>query len=216
MIDLQQKEIIIWDWNGTLLNDAQFCVDCMNVVLLAHEIKSIDLNLYRKHFTFPVKDYYEAIGFDFDVVDFKIPAMEFINEYYSNISRANLHVDAVKTLSSLKKKGKLQYVLSAMEHGELIKSLTSKGIIDFFKDIQGIEDHYAHSKVEMGKKLMKKLNCELSKILMIGDTIHDFEVVNQLGIDCILVSNGHQSVERLKSVTDNIVDHLGQLTNFFG
>jgi len=214
MIKIQEKEIIIWDWNGTLLDDAQYCVDCMNVVLLEHEIQSINIDIYRKHFTFPVKDYYEAIGFDFNIVDFKVPAMQFIQGYYANISNTDLHGNAISTLSSMEKKGISQYVLSAMEHGELEKSLTSKGIIDFFEDIQGIEDHYAHSKVEMGVRLMEKLNCEPVKILMIGDTIHDFEVANQLGIDCILVSNGHQALDRLKSVTGNIVNHLDEITKF--
>ncbi len=27
------KQIIIWDWNGTLLNEVQMCVNCMNELL---------------------------------------------------------------------------------------------------------------------------------------------------------------------------------------
>ena len=45
----------------------------------------------------------------------------------------------------------------------------------------------------MPKKIVKELNLDLSKTLMIGDTIHDFEVANELGVQCLLVANGHQS-----------------------
>jgi len=85
MINFNKINNIIWDWNGTMLNDAQYCVTCMNKVLTKRDMRLIDISDYRTHFTFPVKDYYEAIGFNFKLEDFEVPAMEFINEYYGNI-----------------------------------------------------------------------------------------------------------------------------------
>jgi len=89
-MQISNKTTIIWDWNGTLLNDAELCVECMNKVLSKRNMQQIDVNDYRKLFTFPVVDYYNAIGFDFSKEDFEVPAMEFINQYYSNIGRADL------------------------------------------------------------------------------------------------------------------------------
>ena len=36
MIDLKKYTNIIWDWNGTLLDDAWLCVDVMNGMLKEH------------------------------------------------------------------------------------------------------------------------------------------------------------------------------------
>ena len=215
MQGLKHKTTIIWDWNGTLLNDAHFCVMCMNKVLIKRNIPQIDIDQYRNFFTFPVKKYYEAIGFDFEKENFEVPAMEFINQYYSHLSEADLHPCATDVLEFFKKSGTKQLVLSAMEHENLIVSLTDKGIINFFDEISGINDHYAHSKLEMGIDLIKKAGVSVDKTLMIGDTLHDLEVASGLGIDCILVANGHQSKERLLKETPNVFSKLEDVTNLF-
>ena len=49
---------------------------------------------------------------------------------------------------------------------------------------------------------------------MIGDTIHDYEVAHNLEIDCLLISSGHQSHERLATVTSNIISELSELKMF--
>jgi len=215
MIKFNNTKTIIWDWNGTLLNDADYCVICMNKVLKKRNIQQINIEQYRTHFTFPVKDYYEAIGFDFEKEDFEIPAMEFINEYYEHLNKADLHKCVFDILDFFKQQGYKQLVLSAMEHENLINSLTEKGIINYFEDIQGIDDHYAISKLEMGRKLMKQLNIDPDTTIMVGDTTHDLEVAAGLGIGCILVSGGHQSEERLISATSKVISKLGDITDYF-
>lgn len=40
---------------------------------------------------------------------------------------------------------------------------------------------------------------------MIGDTIHDFEVAEKLGINCLILADGHQSVERVKKVAPHVL-----------
>jgi len=212
---VKNKKIIIWDWNGTMLNDAELCVACMNTVLRKYQIEEIDVVKYRSTFTFPVKDYYEAIGFDFEKIDFEIPAMEFIVQYYTKIGEADLHKDTVDVLKLFKEKGLKQFALSAMEHNNLVSSLTDKGIIKFFENVSGINNHYAHSKLEMGQEMMKSLSVESKDILMIGDTIHDFEVAQRLDIDCVLVSNGHQSKERLLEATPFVVSSLLEIAEYF-
>ncbi|NQU33405.1 MAG: HAD family hydrolase [Bacteroidetes bacterium] len=212
---MKNKKIIIWDWNGTMLNDAELCVACMNTVLRKYQIEEIDVVKYRSTFTFPVKDYYEAIGFDFEKIDFEIPAMEFIVQYYTKIGEADLHKDTVDVLKLFKEKGLKQFALSAMEHNNLVSSLTDKGIIKFFENVSGINNHYAHSKLEMGQEMMKSLSVESKDILMIGDTIHDFEVAQRLDIDCVLVSNGHQSKERLLEATPFVVSSLLEIAEYF-
>ncbi len=51
------KKVIIWDWNGTLLNDTDICVSCMNRVLKKRGLELLDVQRYREIFNFPVKIY---------------------------------------------------------------------------------------------------------------------------------------------------------------
>lgn len=202
------KKAIIWDWNGTLLDDTDICVRCMNLVLEKRGLELLNRKRYREIFTFPVKDYYLKAGIDFKKEAFEIPATEFINLYYKNLYAANLFPCAEDVLANFKNKGYFQAVLSAMEHDSLEESLKNKGILSYFEIITGINDHYAHSKLEIGKELVDSIPFKKNEMLMIGDTLHDFEVANELGIECVLVANGHQSHERLLKKTSSVFNQL--------
>jgi len=55
---------IFWDWNGTLLDDVEECIEIINVSLVKRSLSPIDRKEYLEKFTFPIKKYYENIGFD--------------------------------------------------------------------------------------------------------------------------------------------------------
>ena len=55
---------IIWDFNGTLLGDAQLSVDVDNAVFDRLGLPRITLDTYRRHMTMPVCDFYAALGID--------------------------------------------------------------------------------------------------------------------------------------------------------
>ena len=56
---------VIWDWNGTLVDDTWLFVDIMNGVLKDRNLQGITLDDYRNVFDFPVQDYYTKLGFNF-------------------------------------------------------------------------------------------------------------------------------------------------------
>ena len=207
-------ETIIWDWNGTLLDDLDFCISTINVLLKKRELKLIDRETYKEVFSFPVKDYYEAIGFDFNKEDFALPAREFIDLYDNGVVNCNLHSASHDILTYFKNKGIRQFVLSAMKQNMLEKTLLQKGILHFFEGIAGLNDHYAVSKIERGEELITRYKIDKSKAVIIGDTIHDFEVAEKIGIRCILISDGHQSEERLRSTGCTVLNGLDQLIGF--
>ena len=43
------------------------------------------------------------------------------------------------------------------------------------------------------------IDCDAGSVLLIGDTMHDYEVANDAGWQCTLYLEGHQDAERLKS-----------------
>ena len=53
---------ILWDWNGTLLDDTQAALDTLNAMLTRRGEKSIAMDFYRDHFAFPCRPFYEQIG----------------------------------------------------------------------------------------------------------------------------------------------------------
>ena len=72
MTDLSKYSHIIWDWNGTLLNDAWLCVEVMNGMLAKRNLPIRTLNQYMDIFDFPVKDYYVKLGYNFEKEPFEV------------------------------------------------------------------------------------------------------------------------------------------------
>lgn len=202
---------IIWDWNGTLLDDVDTCVASMNAMLRQRDLKELDHERYRQIFTFPVRDYYEICGYDFEKESWDIMAHDFMDRYFHNVTKAGLHDNVVETLKKLKQYGYRQIVLSAMEKNSLSNLISTYGISDFFDHIAGISDHYAHSKVDVAKHLLAKLEISANDIMIIGDTLHDYEVAQELACRCILVSHGHQSKQRLLASGAVVVDTLKEV-----
>lgn len=174
-------------------------------------ITKLDKKKYREIFTFPVKEYYEEAGIDILVENFEKPAIEFIELYYEHLPQTNLFPAVNNTLEQLNKLGKHQAILSAMEHDSLIKSLKEKKVFNWFDLVSGINDHYAHSKLEMGRDLIGQMGFLTEEILLVGDTLHDFEVGSQLNLDVVLIANGHQSKSRLLEFTVNVLEDIEEI-----
>jgi phosphoglycolate phosphatase len=210
---MQNTKTIFWDWNGTLLDDTKVCIDAINILLRERDKKEIDTEIYRKIFTFPVRDYYVKAGFDFDHEPFEKPAIEFIEHYDSLVKQAGLFEDARKTLEEFQRRGYTQMILSAMQHDFLTEMVTKHGIDKYFLRISGIDNHFAAGKVDNARKLIASLDSHAGEIIMLGDTIHDYEVGKELEIRVILIARGHQSEERLKETGCVVVRSIEEVSS---
>jgi len=208
---MSKRTTIIWDWNGTLLDDAEICRKAINKMLKARDLCELSIEKYREVFTFPVIDYYKEIGFDFEREEWEKVAMEFINLYISALPDCRLAPFVPYTLEAFNKKGYRQAIISAMQHDALLKSVSDLGISDFFEYIGCIGDHYGGGKIDNARNYLSRTGLNPAQITLIGDTIHDSEVAVELGCNCILVSTGHQSHQRLQKTGLTVIRNLSEV-----
>ena len=202
---------IIWDWNGTLLDDLELSLGATNTLLRDRNLPTLSVERYKEIFKFPVIDYYKEAGFDFNKEPFEIPARQYMDIYHAGEHTTRLFPDVINTLTYLKENSYRQIVLSAMEDRNLKKMIRNAGIAEFFDGVYGIKDDFAREKVTLGKQLIKNLNLNPEDCIMIGDTLHDAEVAEQCGFDCILYSGGHVSKQRLKTKGVPIIERLSDI-----
>jgi phosphoglycolate phosphatase len=202
---LAGKRHVIWDWNGTLLNDADICVEIVQELLAAHGMAPIDRAAYLDRFRHPVIDYYRELGFDFTRTSFEEVSRAFGRGYVARLERIRLFDGAAATLEALGGRGVACSVLSAAYQNDLVSMLKRHGILHHFTHTYGLGDRNAHSKVERGRELLKVLALPLSGLVLVGDTDHDLEVGRELGIDVVLVEGGHQAYERLVKRHERVV-----------
>ncbi len=200
---------VVWDWNGTLFNDVLVCIESMNEILLSKNLKGIsNIDEYRLLFCFPVKKYYEKLPFDFSVDTFEDLAQIYIANYSKNFKKAKLFNGATDVLNKIKSLGIQQLIVSASKQDSLNAQMQPFNLEKFFIEIMGINDHYAVSKIELAKRWVSQNGISFSDIIFIGDTIHDFEVSQAIGSNCILISQGHQAKNILQSTSATIVSDI--------
>jgi phosphoglycolate phosphatase len=212
--DFKNIEAVIFDWNGTLLDDVEVSILAMNQMLVKRNYQPLDTEKYKSIFTFPVKDYYKAAGVDFENHEWKTVAMEFIGNYREHVPKSGLHSCVLSVLEFFRNRQTRQFILSAMEQDFLEETIAIRNIEHYFEKIVGLNNHYAATKTETAKLLVEEINLPPDRILMFGDTIHDFEVAQDAGIACVLVADGHQSRERLETTGCRVISGLGEIMEF--
>lgn len=202
---------IIWDWNGTLLDDRWLCIEAINQLLAERKLPLLSQERYLEIFDFPVKDYYERAGFDFTKEPFEDPAMEFISIYRSRKLECTLHEGAGSVILDLASRGYQQSLLSASEEELLLEMIRHFGIAERLFPITGLDNHFASGKMELARTHLAKLAFSSDEIMMIGDTCHDHQVADMLGISCILFTGGHFPSSRLMACNGLLANHLTEI-----
>ncbi len=211
MVKLQdyfrEKTHIVWDWNGTLLDDVDFCIQTINEILVEHGLKQVSRDAYRERFAFPVVDYYKTLGFDFNKVSFEVVGKAFFDRYRAGLNKGSSLFEGTKDLlKSLKAEGKHLYILSAAEEQHLFEATRYFQVEHLFDGVYGISNVYATSKVDRGKELLQKIAALKEKIIFVGDTDHDLDVAKSLGIDALLIADGHQPYCKLKPLHNAVLE----------
>ena len=214
-MDLFKYSDIIWDWNGTLLDDVSLCSKIMNNLLVSRSLPALSINRYKEIFTFPVKDYYIKAGHDFTEESFEKIGAEFMEEYEVKKYNCKLFPFSTEVLQKIQSLNIRQHLLSAYRAENLIKFIENYSISKYFSFVKGLDHIYADDKIEIGKELINEITTDGTNpdVILIGDSIHDFEVANEIGTDCLLIGNGHQNIERLRKLNVPVLSDLEELYN---
>jgi len=202
---------VVWDWNGTLLDDVDVCIDIMNGILRRRGLPVMDRARYHEVFDFPVRDYYARLGFDHARDSFEGLSREFISAYDARRWECGLCPRARETLEAIGRAGLTQSVLSAYRMETLREIVDHFGLTRHFIRLTGLDNIFAHGKTDLGRAWVAELGMPGREILMLGDTLHDLEVAREIGVDCILLATGHHPASRLRLQTDRVIADLSGL-----
>jgi phosphoglycolate phosphatase len=191
-------KVILWDWNGTLLNDTPANVDIFNRVRIECGYTPVTIERYRELYRHPIRDMYADAGYDFSKHSYEYLAERWGHAYLNYESPPMLHEDAEYVLERLKERGARQSILSALPHSMLEENVQGLGISHHFEVIKGAKNLYGHSKIAEGVELALHLEVTGKEITVVGDSTHDAEVAQTLGAHCWLVSHGAESESRLQ------------------
>ena len=190
---------VIWDWNGTLLDDVDITVQATIDWMASKGRHGVTKELVKQHSSRDYADFFAALlG--------RRPTDAEIKEaraYYQKIYAPARHTlplapDAKLALDEVDKAGMSQSLLSMAPHAELTELVDLHGLKRQFLRVDGDRTASMHSKVENLRNHLEALMLEPETVAMIGDALDDYEVSAQTGIQPILVDTGMYSTERLE------------------
>ncbi len=195
---VKSYDVVVWDWNGTLLDDSGHTLKVISKILEDEGLPQITLEDYRKRFGFPIANYYASLGLPSEGLEFDRVAHKFVDGYRSYYNELELYGDSIELLETVKNLSINQYILSAAQSDDLKMQMSKFDIMSYFNDISGATNIYAHGKIDQAKAMKTYFKSKgYVKGLYIGDTDHDFEVSQVLGYDFCFSKEGHQCVSKI-------------------
>ena len=202
---------IIWDFNGTLLSDAQLGVDCDNHVFDVLGLPRITIDDYRQHMTMPVRDFYTALGVDLNVYKYETISRLWLDRFNQHAVSVGLVPGTLELTARLKAAGFTQSILSASYEKSLLEQCEALGIDAYMDEIGGLGDESAQKKTDIGRRQLEKLGLKGEDCVLVGDMVADSELADALGTDCVLVPWGHNSKARLEKTGRIVVRDMEAL-----
>ena len=192
---------VLWDWNGTLLDDTQAALDTLNIMLARRGGKSVTMEFFRAHFAFPCRPFYDLIGMSVPDEEWDALAKEYHDVYAEQPKRLNAETFAA--LERVKAAGAKQSIISALRQ-DLLDEVTARlGVAPYMECVYGVDNLDGASKLDRALELMSRIapgSGPMPDVVLIGDALHDKEVADALGIRCVLCAQGSHSAERLRAV----------------
>lgn len=202
---------ILWDWNGTVIDDMPVSLRAVNKILADRGRAPICKEEYYEYIDTPITKFYERL-FDLEKEDMDTLIREFNENYDSFLDGSEVSDEVRKGLKAVCLSGAKQIILSSSEAKKLTRLIGEYGLTEVFSAILGSDDFVCSSKVERAQGWFAAEGVSPAEAVILGDTLHDAEVAREIGCDCILVSCGHQSKKELLSagypVKESVADAL--------
>lgn len=201
---------IIWDWNGTLLDDFSASLGSVNEMLAARGMEPMDSVRYKECISVPISGFYEK-AFDLSKEDYPQLLKEYNDGYARLLADCGLSDGTLEMLDFFGSHGCRQAIVSSSNNELLIKNTKLYGVFEKFDVILGAADFVAGSKIERAQKYLADSGAEKGKVLVIGDLEHDAEMARELGADCYLLTSGHEHPDRLQKSGAILIDKLREI-----
>jgi phosphoglycolate phosphatase-like HAD superfamily hydrolase len=214
---------IVWDWNGTLLDDLAVVVVAVNDTLATVGRRPITIEEYGAQYTRPVLLFYERLlGRAVEESEWRGFDEAFHASYRRQVDSASLATDAMEAITAVHRAGLSQSLLSMYWHDELVPQVSRFDLGRFLVRIDGLRGTPGDRKQAYLEQHLRAVSLDLSseippsEILVIGDALDDADAASALGLNCVLYNGGAHPVEQLVGAGVPVVDSLMEALRFGG
>ncbi|MFF0431787.1 HAD family hydrolase [Streptomyces sp. NPDC004327] len=203
---------LVWDWNGTLLDDIGAVIGATNAAFAELGLEPITLERYRDLYTVPVPKFYERLMGRLPTEDeWLLMDGTFHRHYWAQAEGARLTAGAAELLAARQASGFTQSLLSLAPHDDLIPLVRQHGIAERFVRVDGRADRSSDGKSgHMVRHLAALEGVAAERVVVIGDAADDAIAAAHVGAKAVLYTGGSHSRASLERVGVPVVDTLAE------
>ncbi len=201
------RDHLVWDWNGTLLDDLNLVVSATNSAFAAIGAPEVSADEHRRQFRRPISEYYaEVLERAVDQAEFERLDEIFHQAYRVGLTSCALAADATAAITSWRG---TQSLLSMWFHAELVPAVETYGLVGIFARVDGLRQAVGGGfKSGHLATHLAELDIPGERVVLIGDSIDDADAAASVGGRCVLYTGGFTDPVRLRSSGHPVADTL--------
>jgi phosphoglycolate phosphatase-like HAD superfamily hydrolase len=198
---------LVWDWNGTLLDDLSLVVSSTNTAFASVGARDVGSDEHRRAFRRPVADFYaEMLGRAVDAEEFGRLDRIFHDAYRLGLTDISLAADAMAAIKTWEGS---QSLLSMWFHSELVPAVETYGLTGVFTRIDGLRTEVGGDlKAGHLARHLAELGVAGDRVVMIGDSLDDAYAAESVGGSAVLYTGGFTDPDRLRASGYPVADTL--------
>ncbi|MER7002093.1 HAD hydrolase-like protein [Dactylosporangium sp. NPDC000555] len=203
---------LVWDWNGTLLDDLKLVVDATNVCLATVGGPVITAEEHRRDFRRPILDYYaHVLERPVDQAEFQLLDDAFHNAYRRGMTDVQLAPDALEAMG---KWSGTQSLLSMFFHDELLVEVERRALGARLVRVDGLPGTVGgHLKADYLERHLTALSLDPAEVVLIGDSVDDGDAARSVGASAVLYAGGFTDIALLRATGLPVAHSLVEAVN---
>jgi phosphoglycolate phosphatase-like HAD superfamily hydrolase len=203
---------LVWDWNGTLLDDIQAVLGATNAAFAEVDLEPLTLEQYRQTYCVPIPTFYERLmGRRPTPAEWERMDGLFHRHYTERRAACELTAGVEELLAHWRTGGRSQSLLSMYGHEHLVPVVRGYGIERHFIRVDGRTGPSGGSKAQHMERHFAVLgDIAPASAVVIGDAVDDAVAAAHVGARAVLYTGGSHSRSSLEAAGVPVVDTLAE------
>jgi len=209
---MSQYQLIVFDWDGTLMDSTGHIVKCMQEAIAQLDFPPLNDAAISHIIGLGLNEAAQALYPNISVAAVEQLANTYRQVWLSGPINTPLFDHASTLIQNLNEQDYFLGVATGKSRSGLNKVLSSTQLEPFFHATRCADECYSKPNPQMIEELMDYLGVTPKETLMIGDTEYDLQMAHNAGADSLGISHGAHGVDTLQACKPlAIVDDLFQV-----
>lgn len=184
-------DLIIFDWDGTLVDSIDWIVHCLQTAAITQGLKAPDEQSTKNTIGLCIQN---AMSTLFPGISHE--TQELLSKAYSTVffsqelNKQHLFIGIEEMLTTLKNNSYQVAIATGKTRTGLDWAINRTELTNFFDITRTADESASKPHPLMLEQIIEETRIDKKRVLMVGDSVHDLQMANNAGIEVIAVSCG--------------------------